>query len=98
MKLGPFLSIEDIIVDKILSTRVDESIIHQLNMMTDVLSTTKKAVLEKAILTLMKQVEHEKDITILDITFGAWQRQKNVDETVRHGREFFQKSMTRHRK
>ena len=85
-------------MDKILSTRVDESIIHQLNMMTDVLSTTKKAVLEKAIVSLMKQVEHEKDITILDITFGAWQRKESMDETVRHGRETFQKSMARHRK
>ena len=85
-------------MDKILSTRVDESIIHQLNMMTDVLSTTKKAVLEKAILTLMKQVEYEKEITILDITFGAWQRKESVEKTVQHGRETFQKSMVRHRK
>jgi ubiquinone/menaquinone biosynthesis C-methylase UbiE len=90
--------IEDIIMDKILSTRVDESIIHQLNLMTDVLSTTKKAVLEKAIVTLMKQVEHEKNITVLDITFGAWQRKESVEETVQHGRETFQKSMVRHQK
>ncbi len=89
---------EDIEVDKILSTRVDDSIIQKLNMMTDVLSTTKKAVVEKAILTLMKQVELEKNLDILDITFGAWQRKESVDETVQHGRKHFQKSMVRHQK
>jgi hypothetical protein len=89
---------EDIVVDKILSTRIDESIIHQLNMMTDVLGTTKKAVIEKAISALVKQVEHEKNIDVLDITFGAWQRQESVDETIRHGRENFRKSMVRYEK
>ncbi len=89
---------EDTEVDKILSTRVEGSVIHKLNMMTDVLSTTKKAVVEKAILALMKQVELEKNLDVLDITFGAWQRKESVDETVQHGRKNFQKSMARHQK
>ena len=89
---------EDTEVDKILSTRIDGSVIQKLNMMTDVLSTTKKAVVEKAILALMKQVEIEKNLDVLDITFGAWQRKKSVDETVQHGRKYFQKSMARHQK
>jgi len=85
-------------VDKILSTRVEGSVIQKLNMMTDVLSTTKKAVVEKAILALLKQVELEKNLDVLDITFGAWQRKESVDETVQHGRKCFQKSMARHQK
>ena len=89
---------EDTEVDKILSTRIDGSVIQKLNMMNDVLSTTKKAVVEKAILALMKQVELEKNLDVLDITFGAWQRKESVDETVQHGRKCFQKSMARHQK
>ena len=89
---------EDTEMDKILSTRIDGSVIQKLNMMTDVLSTTKKAVVEKAILALMKQVELEKNLDVLDITFGAWQRKESVDETVQHGRKYFQKSMARHQK
>ena len=89
---------EDTEVDKILSTRVEGSVIQKLNMMTDVLSTTKKAVVEKAILALLKQVELEKNLDVLDITFGAWQRKESVDETVQHGRKCFQKSMARHQK
>lgn len=85
-------------MDKILSTRVEGSVIQKLNMMTDVLSTTKKAVVEKAILALLKQVELEKNLDVLDITFGAWQRKESVDETVQHGRKCFQKSMARHQK
>ena len=81
---------EDTEVDKILSTRVEGSVIQKLNMMTDVLSTTKKAVVEKAILALLKQVELEKNLDVLDITFGAWQRKESVDETVQHGRKCFQ--------
>ena len=85
-------------MDKILSTRIDGFVIQKLNMMTDVLSTTKKAVVEKAILALMKQVELEKNLDVLDITFGAWQRKESVDETVQHGRKHFQESMVRHQK
>jgi len=85
-------------MDKILSVRVEESIIQKLNMMTNVLSTTKKAVVEKAILALMKQVEIDKNLDVLDITFGAWQRKESVHETVQHGRKQFQKSMIRHKK
>ena len=57
-------------MDKILSTRVDESIIHQLNMMTDVLSTTKKAVLEK-----------EEDYYLFYILINNSVYQKNCDMT-----------------
>ncbi len=85
-------------MDKILSTRVEDSVIQKLNMMTDVLSTTKKAVVERAISTLMKQVELEKKLDVLDITFGAWHRKESVDETVQHGRKQFQKSMERHQR
>ena len=85
-------------MDKILSTRVEDSIIQKLNMMTNVLGTTKKAVIEKAILALMKQVELEKNLDVLDLTFGAWQRKESVDETIQHGRKHFQKSMVRHQK
>ena len=83
-------------MDKILSTRIDESIIKRLNLLSQKLNTSKKAVIEAAILLYCQKIEEENRIDILDQTFGSWVREESPEQTVRSARNKFQKSMERH--
>ncbi len=85
-------------MDKIFSARVDESIIKRIGLLAQKLSTTKKSVIENAILVYSEQVETDKKLDILERTFGAWQRDESPDKTVKHVRDTFRKSMERHKK
>ncbi len=49
-------------MDKVLSARVDESVIKKLNMLSRQLNLTKKAILEGAILRYAEQVTVEKKL------------------------------------
>nr|HDN00717.1 hypothetical protein [Deltaproteobacteria bacterium] len=85
-------------MDKVLSARVDESVIKKLNMLSRQLNLTKKAILEGAILRYAEQVTVEKKIDILDLTFGSWKRDEAISDTVNRVRNAFQTSMERHQR
>lgn len=83
-------------MDKVLSARVDERVLHQINMLAKELHTSKKSVIEEAILTYVKKIESEKGLDVLDLTSGVWERDERPEEIVRHARRAFTKSMKRH--
>jgi predicted transcriptional regulator len=83
-------------MDKILSARIDESILCRLNMLAKSLRMSKKSVLEGAILAFAEKINAEDAIDILKKTSGAWQREESVEKTVEHCRKTFRTSMTRH--
>ena len=85
-------------MDKILSARVDESVIHRISMLARQLGTTKKAIIESAIRVYSKMIEEEDNLDVLDHTFGAWKRKESPDRTVDKSRKAFRRSMERHRK
>ncbi len=85
-------------MDKILSARVDESVIQRLNLLARQLRKTKKAIIEGAILSYADQISSEQQIDVLDLTFGVWQRGETVDETVRKTRHAFQEALERRQK
>ena len=85
-------------MDKVLSARVDESVIKKLNMLSRQLNLTKKAILEGAILLYAEQIAAENKIDILDLTFGSWKRDEAVSDTVNRARKAFQTSMERHQR
>ncbi|MFQ5480856.1 MAG: ribbon-helix-helix protein, CopG family [Thermodesulfobacteriota bacterium] len=85
-------------MDKVLSARVDERVLHQINMLAKELHTSKKSVIEEAILTYVKKIEAEKGMDVLDLTSGVWKRDESAEETSRKARAAFTKSMERHRK
>ena len=82
-------------MDKILSARVDESIVRQLGRLAQKLHTTKKAVIEAAILSYEEKAETEKGIDIWEETLGAWKRREPPGETVKQVRQAFRESMKR---
>lgn len=85
-------------MDKILSARLDESVIRRIGSLARLMNTTKKKIIESAIEMYASKIEEEKKQDILDQTFGVWQREESSTETARKAREAFQQAMLRHQK
>ena len=84
-------------MDRVLSARLDESVVDQLTRLARHLRVSKKHVLEKAISRFADTVEAEEKVDVLERTFGAWHRKESAAQTVRHARAAFRQSMERHR-
>ena len=85
-------------MDKIFSTRLDESVIHRIDALSQMLGTSKKAVVESAIGMYAYQMEQDKNYDIFEHTCGAWQRDESPAETVESIRNAFRDSMNRYRR
>jgi len=83
-------------MDKIFSARVDEEIIQQITRMATQLKVSKKKIVEEAIRSYVKKIEEKNQTNILHETFGTWQREETVEETVKKSRKTFSDSMKRH--
>ena len=83
-------------MDKILSARVDEAVLRRLDLLARQLGTSKKSILERAILQFADQIEAEARIDIFEATAGAWQRAEKPAETIENARRTFRDSMGRH--
>ncbi len=83
---------------KILSTPVDESVIHQIGILANEFNMTNEAIIEAAIKLYSKQKKTEqiKDKDIFTKTFGAWHRSDPPEKTIKKARAAFNKSMGRH--
>jgi predicted transcriptional regulator len=84
-------------MDKILSARVDESVIRHIGLLAERLRVSKKTVIEKAIETYARQVEAETQEDLLDRTQGAWCRAESAEEILLAARRMMQASVERHR-
>ncbi len=85
-------------MDKVLSARIDDRILRQINDLANRMNTTKKAVIESAIELLSMKVDSEKNRDVFDDTCGAWLREESAEETVCHARAAFRNSMFRYNK
>ena len=79
-------------MDKIFSARVDEAIIQRIGLLARQLQTSKKAVIEHAILAYAEKVAKEQNFDVLEHTFGAWERDDTPQETVDKARNAFRES------
>lgn len=70
-------------MDRVISARLDEKIIEELDFATKRLRMTKKQFLEEAIRLRAKETRLEETLRIIDESFGAWKRDdETIDETV----------------
>jgi predicted transcriptional regulator len=83
-------------MDKILSARVDEAVLRKLGLLAARLKTTKKAIIEEAILAFEEKAAIESEVDALKQTLGAWKRDESPVQTVEMSRKAFRKSMERH--
>ena len=83
-------------MDKILSTRVDESVIQRIGVLARQLGTTKKAVVEGAIRLYAATVDEQENCDVFKRTSGAWKRDESGGQIILEARRIFQESMGRH--
>ena len=83
-------------MDKILSARVDESVIQEVGILARELNTSKKAIIEASIRLYSKQTGLGKKIDVFESTCGAWKRSQTPQESISTARLAFNKSMKRH--
>jgi predicted transcriptional regulator len=86
------------IMDKIMSTRMDEAVIRHIDMLAKRLGISKKAVLEKAVRYYVEKVEAEQGFDVLTHTFGSWQRDKSTAEIVQTIKDTMRKSQERYKR
>jgi predicted transcriptional regulator len=82
-------------MDKILSARVDEHTISELDMLARRLKTSKKAILENAIHAYAEQTLGQEEIDVLSETAGAWNRRESPTDTLRQAKKVFQDAFAR---
>ena len=84
-------------MDKIFSTRLDESVVVELERVTRRHGMTKKKFLEDAIQSHARDLSGKEGLDIWSETFGAWSRKGTTVQTVDRARRTFRKNFSRHR-
>ena len=85
-------------MDKVLSARVEESVVNRIGSLARRLRTSKKKVIENAIAAYAANVEKEQSTDVFQETCGAWHRKESAVELVRTARRASNDSMMRHRR
>ena len=83
-------------MDKILSARVDETVLNKISFLAQRLHLSKKKVIEGAVQLYAQRMESAGDMNVFTQTSGAWKRSESIDQTVSHAKNAFRKSMERH--
>lgn len=85
-------------MDKILSARIDEAVLHKINALAQKLQTTKKSVIENAIEAYAEKINKDEKIDYFEQTLGAWNREESTEETVKTLKDEFNQAQSRHQK
>lgn len=85
-------------MDKVFSTRMDESVARRVRELAYRLGVSKKALVERAIRELAERLETEEGTDVFDASCGAWMREESPDEIAEVARKRFSESMERRRR
>ena len=83
-------------MDKIFSTRIEESVAKSIEILATRLRTSKKNIIERAVELYAKHVGQDQEVDIFKQAFGAWKRKESASETVKQIKETMRQSITRH--
>ena len=83
-------------MDKVISTRVDESVALLVGTLARRLHTSKKRVIEEAMTAYAKSVGVAANGALLDSTAGCWRRRESPAATVARVRKSFSSAYRRH--
>ena len=83
-------------MDKILSARVDETVLHKISLLAQRLHVSKKKVIEGAVQMYAQRMESTDEMGVFEQTSGAWKRKETIEQTMAHTKTAFRKSMERH--
>ena len=82
-------------MQKILSARLDEAVLEELDRVTAARKMTKKAFLEQAIRRLAKDLGSDGESDIWSESCGTWARNEAPERTIERGRRAFQDALER---
>lgn len=85
-------------MDQVFSARISQEIARRIGELARRLGTSKKAIIERAIEELSRQIDDEQAFDVFAHTHGVWRREETAEETVAKGRDAFSESMKRHKK
>lgn len=74
-------------MQKLLSTRLDESVLDEMERVTRRLGITKRRFLEEAIHRQAMQLSGQQGSDVWTETLGAWRRREKPEATIRRARE-----------
>jgi predicted transcriptional regulator len=85
-------------VDRIFSARVDDTVCREIGRLARELRTSKKAVIERAVILLGHTVEESAEGDVFAATCGAWKRKERPAQTAAAARKAFSLSMERYQR
>ncbi len=88
----------EVVMDKIMSTRMDDAVIRHIGMLAKRLGTSKKAVLENAVRHYAEKIDAEQEIDVFSYTFGSWQRDESAADTVKSVKGTMRQSQERYKR
>ena len=71
-------------MERIMSTRIDESVLNLINRIVKEKNISKKRIIEEAIRDFWQKIHAEKEVDLFADSFGAWKRDESAEETVRY--------------
>lgn len=83
-------------MDRVLSTRIDESTVTLLGSLARELGVPKKRVIEQALRAFARTIADEKQVDVFAETCGVWRRDESPGATVKQTREAFRRGLARH--
>ena len=83
-------------MDRVFSTRLDESLVDELERLSRHLGVSKKRIIEEAIRQKAAEVRPDSSVNVWLETSGAWKRSESARTTIRRVRRAFETSMKRH--
>jgi len=89
--------INEVHMDKIFSTRLDEDLIQQIDRFVKSRFITKKSLVENALRTYINGLKENLEQDMISESFGAWQREETAEETWALGKKTFRRAFQRHK-
>lgn len=86
------------VMGKTMSTNIDESVIAIINKIAKKENLSKKKIIEKAVFLFWDKINSSKDNNIFENSFGSWNREELIEDTVKESREAFNAGFNRHLK
>lgn len=80
-------------MDKLLSARVDDTVIRRIGSIARQLGTSKKTVIEGAILLYAETLKNGKKTDVFESTCGSWKRMESTAKTVMKARQALRRSL-----
>lgn len=82
-------------MDKVFSTRLDEDLIRQLNILATKQAIRKKRLIEKALRDYIARAHERIKLEILDSSFGIWHGGESPEQTISNVRHAFREGFNR---